>query len=145
VRLLAVFVVVWVAVTCLACEGEPSQSTSSQQQLRLPPRTAPFPFLASLESLIAAGDYEGAVHLVRSVDVVQVRSQAAEHNFSGFLAVAEYAITLPGAPELDYDRDRDWELPGTSDVLEDPVWQRAATDFAAKYNKSVLTSQGGGA
>jgi hypothetical protein len=51
------------------------------------------------------------------------------------LAVAEDAIVLPGLPELAADEYDYWCFPGTSDVIEDVDWQRAATEFAAAYNK----------
>ena len=45
-------------------------------------------------------------------------------------------ILLPGVyPEVEYDRARDWEMPGTSDAIEDTEWQRAAGDFAERYNR----------
>ena len=43
---------------------------------------------------------------------------------------------LPGIyPNVEYNRNRDWYIPGTQDAIEDAAWQAAATDFARRYNR----------
>jgi len=129
----------------LGCGSDATPSASPQQRSPSATRTPPAPFLAELESLVAAQDFDGAVQFVRGADLAQLVAQAADHSFSGFLAVAEDLIILPDVRERNYDPSRDWALPGTSDVIEHSRWQRAATEFAANYNKLLRRSQRRGA
>ena len=104
----------------------PARTPTSQA-----PAYAPATFRADITSLIAEKRYADAIDYLAAADPVR----QAEHDGSGYLAVAEDMIVLPGVyPDIDYDRERDWVFPGTSDVIEAAAWQRAATDFAARYN-----------
>ncbi len=99
-----------------------------------PPAYAPESFREVITQLIAEGKYTLAVKYVDSADP----ARQTEHDGSGYLAVAGFAVLLPGVEdEATFDPDRDWEIPGTSDTLseEDKLWQQAATRFAAEYNR----------
>lgn len=92
----------------------------------------PTTFRADLNSLIDAREYGRAVAYLESADP----ARQAEHDKTGYLAVGEILIVLPGVdPKIDYDRGRDWFMPGTQDAIEDMSWQLAATEFARRYNE----------
>lgn len=75
--------------------------------------------------------YDAAVTYLKSADP----SGQAIYDKSGYYAVAEDLIVLPGVyPSIEYDKNRDWEFPGTSDAVIHSQWQAAATKFASKYN-----------
>ena len=102
------------------------------------PAYAPETFRQTIASLIAAKDYVAAAALARAADV----ERQLRHDGTGYLAVGGDKIYLPGLGQsLEYDRDRDWYMPGTSDAIEDAAWQSAATEFAKRYN---LRRSGGG-
>jgi hypothetical protein len=97
-----------------------------------PPRYDPETFREEVTRLIDAKQYAVAVAFLDSVDI----KRQAEFDRTGYIAVGEIMIVLPGVDRtVDYDRSRDWFMPGTSDVVEDGNWQRAATEFAAAYNQ----------
>lgn len=97
-----------------------------------PPPYHPASFRDDLTQLIQARRYDVAIAYVRSANP----ERQAEFDQTGYIAVAEDLISLPGVhPAITYDRARDWEMPGTSDVVEDEEWQRAATEFASAYNQ----------
>ncbi len=99
------------------------------------PAYAPERFRNDITSLILASRYEDAVIYLRGVDPVR----QADHDRTGFLAVAWRAIMLPGAGPNDmYDPDRDWCFPGTQDAIEHAGWQMAAQEFATQYNQRRL-------
>jgi hypothetical protein len=95
-------------------------------------------FRSDVSSLIASNRYEDAVMYLGSADP----ARQADHDRTGFLAIAGDAIDLPGAEPKDYDRARDWCFPGTQDAIEHAGWQHAAQAFATKYNRRRL--DGGG-
>jgi len=89
-------------------------------------------FRSVVSDLIDEKRYQDAVAYLESGDA---RLQA-EYDKTGFLAVGEDLIVLPGVyPEHRYERQRDWFIPGTSDVIEDDTWQNVATKFAEQYNQ----------
>src|SRR5690606_25175507 len=90
------------------------------------PPGSPETFRADVEFLIEAGDYRRAVARLESTD----HADLAAYDQTGYLAVGEDMIVLPGVdPKIIFEADRDWFIPGTSDVVEDMKWQRAATEF----------------
>ena len=113
----------WVVVFPIGCNNSPSNSV---------PAYRPETFRDEIGALIEQERYDDAVRYVSAADPVK----QARHDGEGYLAVAEEAIFLPGVePEVFFDRDRDWEFPGTSDVVRDEEWQEAATEFAKRYNQ----------
>jgi hypothetical protein len=97
------------------------------------PPYSPVSFRADVTQLIDAQAYRAAVAYLRSASPT---AQAA-FDGQGYLAVAEDMIVLPGAKgRVDFDPSVDWEFPGTSDAMMDMAWQRAATEFAAAYNRA---------
>lgn len=94
----------------------------------------PATFRATLEALIAANKFGEATAYLELADP---EAQAA-HDGAGYLAVAGITIRLPGLEDEVgmYDPQRDWVIPGTSDVVEFPEWQRAAEEFATAYNRA---------
>lgn len=89
-------------------------------------------FRTDVEALIQSGEYHRAVALLESADP----ARQAAHDKSGYLAVGEDLVVLPGVDTpVSYDSRRDWVFPGTSDVVEDVTWQHAATEFARRYNE----------
>ncbi len=108
----------------LAGCGMPGKMTASVHRPEL--------FRSTLERMIRAKEYREAVEYLRKADPV---AQAA-FDKTGYLAVGEDMITLPGAPSgIRYERSRDWFIPGTSDVIENPEWQWTAKGFASVYNR----------
>lgn len=96
------------------------------------PTYRPESFRTDVESLIAGKHYEAAVAYLASARP----GRQAKHDSVGYLAVAEDLIVLPEVePMTSYDKSRDWCFPGTQDAIEDAVWQRAATQFAQRYNR----------
>lgn len=91
------------------------------------PRT----FRSDVTRLIGMGRYDDAVLVVESADV----ERQLEHDGSGYLAVGQMMIMLPGVDQIDYSRIRDWYFPGTQDAVEHEDWQAAATGFAWRYNR----------
>ena len=95
------------------------------------PAYRPADFRADVTDLIAARRYADATLYLASADA----DRQADFDAAGYLAVAQFAIVLPGVtPQVDYDAARDWCFPGTQDAIEDAAWQAAATDFARRYN-----------
>lgn len=93
----------------------------------------PETFREGVNSLIAQKEYAAATEYLNSANAVQ----QAQFDKTGYLAVGEDGIELPGvAPSIFYDRERDWFVPGTSDAIEDVSWQNAATEFAERYNRT---------
>jgi len=89
-------------------------------------------FRMVVSDLIEARRYRDAVVYLKNGDA----QLQANYDKTGFLAVGEDLIVLPGVyPEHDYVRDRDWFIPGTSDAIEDEAWQNIATEFAKRYNQ----------
>lgn len=96
------------------------------------PVYAPETFRQNIAVLIRAKDYAGAAALVRAADV----ERQLKHDGTEYLAISGDKIYLPGLGQsLEYDPKRDWCMPGTSDAIEDGAWQRAATEFAERYNR----------
>ncbi len=91
----------------------------------------PATFRTDITRLISAKQYRQAVTLVKAADVD--RQLVADGD--GYIAIGMDMILLPGVyPQIEYDRARDWDVPGTSDVIEDGEWQDVATEFAERYN-----------
>lgn len=100
------------------------------------PAYFPETFRDDIGSLIEQERYDDAVRYLSAADP----AKQAQHDANGYLAVAEEMIVLPGVDAgIDFDRNRDWEFPGTSDAVLDTVWQQAATEFAEKYNQARLS------
>jgi hypothetical protein len=98
-----------------------------------PPAYDPASFRGAVQALIDAKKYGVAVAYLRSADA----GRQAVFDEAGYLAVGEDAIVLPGVnAQIRYDRTRDWLMPGTSDAIKNVEWQRAATEFAAAYNRA---------
>jgi hypothetical protein len=111
-----------------------SAATDENPEAVVPPLYDPETFREVLTELIAEEKYAVAVAYLAAADP---ELQAA-HDGSGYLAVAEETIFLPGVDEGEvgfFDDSRDWEMPGTSDVVLDEPWQSAATEFAEAYNR----------
>lgn len=118
--------------TAGAASGVPSENAE-------PPAYSPETFRAEVERLVTSGNFDGAARLLESTDV----ERQLEHDAAGYLAVAEYMIMLPGVrDEVEFDRQRDWIFPGTSDVIENAAWQKAATEFATRYNTRRASEPG---
>ena len=97
-----------------------------------PPPYSPESFRSDIEGLIQVKRYSLATAYVKSADP----ARQAAFDKTGYLAVGEDDIVLPGVDStIQYDRSRDWFMPGTSDAIEDEAWQRAATKFAVAYNQ----------
>lgn len=95
------------------------------------PRYTPESFRPDIARLISDRRYQDAVAYLESADV----ARQVAHDPPGYIAIAQYAIDLPGAPsDGQFNPERDWEMPGTSDAIEDMAWQEAATKFAEAYN-----------
>ena len=93
----------------------------------------PATFKEEIESLIENKEYATAIALLDDCPVdQQIEYEGTEHYF----AVAGYAIDIPGTNGF-YERERDWILPGTSDVIKSKQWQDNAFRFAKKYNRRV--------
>lgn len=121
-------------LVCLGIGLLPLSCTESSSK-PLPVYT-PETFREDVSALISEQRYEDAVRYLASADPVR----QARYDEEGYLAVAEDLIYLPGLePAVEFDRQRDWEFPGTSDVLQDEDWQNAATDFAEQYNSERQT------
>jgi hypothetical protein len=80
------------------------------------------------------GDYDQAMSLLASVDL----ERQLAFDGSGYIAVSADTVFFPGTtqPIRPFDRNRDWAIPGTSDVATNAQWQVAATNFARKYNRA---------
>jgi hypothetical protein len=98
-----------------------------------PPQYVPSSFRTDLQTLVEAERYSVAIEYLQSANPqTQARSDK-----TGYVAIGEDGIVLPGVPEqIQYDPNRDWLVPGTSDAVANPAWQRAATAFADAYNQS---------
>ena len=95
----------------------------------------PATFRANIAKYVAANDYASAVALVGAADVDQLLVQ----DKTGYIVIGEDAIVLSGIEnQVQYDPSRDWHVPGTQDAVQDPAWQKAATDFARRYNLARL-------
>lgn len=96
------------------------------------PAYQPKTFRTEVEQLIADERYADAARYLQRADP----QRQADYDGSGYMAVAEDLILLPGVhPDVYYnDGPDDWEIPGTSDAILDKAWQDAATDFATRYN-----------
>jgi hypothetical protein len=113
-----------VAVTLLGCEAQPAVTI---------PAYEPHRFRSHVEKLIAKKDYAAAVIYLESASP----EKQARHDVTGFLAIGEDLIFLPGiSPPEAFDGGRDWCFPGTQDAIEHDEWQRAATQFALEYNRA---------
>ena len=89
-------------------------------------------FRAVLTTLISEKRYHAAVAYLRNANP----ELQTEFDQTGFLAVAQEDIYLPGVDsDIHFDCGRDWEFPGTSDVVENIEWQKSATEFATRYNQ----------
>ncbi|QDT74572.1 hypothetical protein I41_37690 [Lacipirellula limnantheis] len=127
----ATFILVVAAVLLAGC-SEPNNSPPAAQSI---PPYAPSTFRIDVTRLIGDHRYQEAAAYLHSADA----ERQAVHDRSGFIAVAEDAIVLPGAPaDAQFDAKRDWELPGTSDAVIDVAWQAAATKFAEAYNAIAI-------
>jgi hypothetical protein len=55
------------------------------------------------------------------------------------MAIGEDDIVLSGVEnQVQYNRSRDWFVPGTQDAIQDMAWQAMATNFARQYNVARL-------
>lgn len=96
------------------------------------PAYRPKDFRADVTAMIDAGRYADATLYLASADV----NRQVEFDGEGYLGVGEDLIVLSGVyPRVEFDRGRDWYIPGTSDAIEDAAWQAAATDFAERFNR----------
>ena len=88
-------------------------------------------FRKHLTKLVSAQRYNAAIQYLESADP----AQQSKFDKEGYLAVAEDLIFLPGVEDkVNYEKERDWCFPQTSDVIVHRGWQNAATAFAEKYN-----------
>ena len=94
----------------------------------------PETFRVDLARFIAKGQYRAATALV---DVADIDRQLA-HDGAGYAAVGRDMVVVPGTfDKVDYDKARDWFMPGTSDALvsdDAGAWNAAAEHFAEIYN-----------
>ena len=91
----------------------------------------PSTFRTTVSTLVDNNRYSAAVKYLRAAEP---KRQAA-FDKTGFYAVGEDLIVLPGVKDsIHYDRNRDWFIPHTSDVILHEEWQNAATEFAKAYN-----------
>lgn len=91
----------------------------------------PDTFREDLRALIEKKQYRKAIKLLDRVDI---QTQLA-HDGQGYVLIAEDLIFRPGVPAESSDpEDGDWEIPGTSDAIQNWAWQEAATSFAERYN-----------
>lgn len=110
----------------------PTQAPALSGAAANPVVYTPETFRAEVERFIGAKRYADAVALVRAADI----DRQVAFDRRGYVAVAMDMILLPGVePGIAYDPDRDWEMPGTSDAIENAEWQEAATDYAERYNR----------
>lgn len=119
-----------IAATAILLAGckKPSSPTSAAGSI---PRYTPESFRSDIAGLIGERQYQDAVTYVQNADV----ARQVAHDPPGYIAIAQYAIDLPGAPsDAHFNPERDWEMPGTSDAIEDMAWQEAASKFAEAYN-----------
>jgi hypothetical protein len=113
------------------CSVGPVENPFTSSQVH--PSSRAESFRTELARLINAGDFEGAVAFLRSSDP----ARQAAFDKTGYLAVGEDMVVLPGVRSgVRYDPARDWFIPGTSDVVRNPIWQQEAREFAAAYNKN---------
>ena len=95
------------------------------------PEYSPTSFRENVTTLVSKKRYDAAIKYLESADPVR----QAEFDKTGYYAIAEDLMFLPGIEEtVDYDRDRDWCIPHTSDVIFHRGWHSAAKAFAEKYN-----------
>lgn len=105
-----------------------------------PPPYDPATFRPDLERLIQAERFSVAIAYLGSADP----ARQADFDKVGYLAVGEDKIVLPGVdPKITYVPSRDRFIPGTSDAIKDARWQRAATRFAAAYNRRRQSGEPG--
>ena len=123
-----------------ACDREqPTPPTGTGGWAKSLPATTqpvyrPAHFRADVERLIRESRYEDAVLYLATADpAAQAAHDAATGG--GYLAVAWFAIVLPGVDDVDYDRACDWCFPGTQDAIEHAGWQGAAHEFAERVNR----------
>lgn len=96
----------------------------------------PATFRNDISRFIQSGHFRDAALLVQAADV----DRQLKHDSSGYLAVGEDLIVLPGVdPDIQYDAERDWCFPGTQDAIQDAEWQAVATNFAKHYNRRRAT------
>ena len=115
-------------VGCMNDSPPPPKTAVHERNL---PTYSPLTFRDDVTKLISEKRFNDAVEFINGVDP----NRQADHDKAGYFAVAEELIVLPGVyPEVEYDNNRDWEFPGTSDAVESAAWQQAATGFAKSYN-----------
>ena len=119
-------------IVCLtlatSCVGPVGQLNGSGNR----PAYAPEMFRQNVTSLIAAKDYAAAVALVHAADVYR----QVKYDGSGYVAIGGLKVYLPGVDNsAEFNSNRDWCMPGTSDAIEDGTWQSTATEFADQYNR----------
>lgn len=98
------------------------------------PEYSPETFQADVTDLVSNHRYDAAIRYLERADPER---QANFGDGTGYYAVGEDLIVLPGLPDTEYyDRDRDWMFPHTSDAIFHNEWQKAATRFAENYNRA---------
>ncbi|MDB2685580.1 hypothetical protein N9Y42_00010 [Mariniblastus sp.] len=113
----------------LGCRHQSVSETTFEQ-----PGNSELSFRQHVVRLVSAKRFDDAVSYLKTIDPIE----QADADDDGYLAVAEDLIVLPGIyPDIEFDNERDWEFPGTSDVIEHEQWQESATEFATKYNQHV--------
>jgi hypothetical protein len=114
------------AVCLLGCEAKPAITV---------PAYEPELFRDHVGQLIAGEYYAAAVIYLDSASP----EQQARHDGTGFLAVGEDMIVLPGLESVEeYKPARDWLIPGTQDAIQDARWQTTATRFAKQFNLAIV-------
>ena len=87
-------------------------------------------FRADLEALIESHQFVAAIHLL---DAVRIDQQITSDGNSGYYSIAGNVIQNPGT-NVDYDRKRDYVMPGTGCCIDSFLWVDRAFRFAEKYN-----------
>ena len=85
---------------------------------------------SNLESLIESKQFVMAMHLL---DAVRIDQQIEQDGGYCYYSIAGDAIQNPGAND-DYDRTRDYVMPGTGCCVDSLLWVDRAYRFAEKYN-----------
>lgn len=138
-RLTFILVLLTLATACDR-PAPPATSAATRPVLAYTPET----FRQTLTALIDAKDYVGATLYVGAADV----ERQVKHDRSGYLAIGGDQVYLPIVGETSqYDPNRDWYVPGTSDFIEigdQSAWQIAAEEFADQYNRLRFGTQENG-
>ena len=100
----------------------------------------PSTFKQELKRLVDDKNYPTAIALLDSAYVDD------QINFDGaiqYYAIGGYSITLPGT-NVQFDRERDWYMPGTGCSIDSFLWVERALRFAKLYNIRLDKLKNGG-